>query len=172
MTREQRPSVSLVAVDEIVLEQLVHAATTDAAADDVTPPLTAGGAWTPSRVAWLRSFHRDRRTGSSGPAGEATWAVAADGRIVGSVRLKGTDEQAVFETGVWLARRARGQGIGRAALSAVLQQAAALGARGVRADTTVRNASALAVLRCLGFDFVPTDDGVAALLLFEDHPPR
>lgn len=172
MTREQRPSVSLVAVDEIVLEQLVQAATTDAAADDVTPPLTAGGAWTPCRVAWLRSFHRDRRTGSSGPAGEATWAVTADGRVVGSVRLKRTDEQAVFETGVWLARGARDQGIGRAALSAVLEQAAALGARGVRADTTVRNASALAVLRRLGFDLVPTDDGVAALLLFEDHPPR
>ncbi len=83
----------LVAVDELVLEHLVRAATTDAAPDDVTPPLTDGTDWTATRVKWLQDFHRDRRDGLAGPAGEATWGVVAAEQVVGSVRLKRTDEQ-------------------------------------------------------------------------------
>ncbi len=71
-------SVALVAVDEAVLARLVHAATTDAEADEVTPAVTPGGSWTPARVAWLRDFHRVCRAGLSGPAGEASWAVVVD----------------------------------------------------------------------------------------------
>lgn len=55
---QERFPVMLVAVDELVLEQLVQAATTDAAADDVTPPLTVGTDWTATRVKWLQDFHR------------------------------------------------------------------------------------------------------------------
>ena len=163
----------MVTVDEVVLKQLVQAAITDASADEVTPPLTPGAAWTPTRVAWLRRFHRDRRAGLSGPAGEVTWAVLADARVVGSVRLKCTDEQGVLETGAWVMRGARGRGVGRAAMLAVLQEAAALGARGVRAETTAGNASALGVLRRLGFDLAPAEDdhGVQALLRFGLEAP-
>src|SRR3712207_1336148 len=85
--------VELVAVDEVVLAALVRAATTDAAADEVTPPLTADGSWTPGRVAWLQAFHRDRRDGLDGPLGQATWAVVADGHVVGSVRLASTEDR-------------------------------------------------------------------------------
>ena len=42
MVGEEDFSVTLAAVDEVVLGQLVHAAISDAAADEVTPPLTAG----------------------------------------------------------------------------------------------------------------------------------
>ncbi len=146
-------------MDEVVLEQLVLAATTDAAADEVTPPLTEGPGWTATRVSWLRSFHRDCRAGLDGPAREATWAIAVDDHVVGSARLKHTDEQGVLETGLWLTRSARGRGVGRAAMVAVLQQAARAGAARVVAETTVVNASALAVLQHLGFDTAPTDDG-------------
>lgn len=59
----------LVPVDDAVLEQLVDAAVSDAAADDVTPPLTPGPAWSAERVAWLRAFHR---------SGERTWAVVVE----------------------------------------------------------------------------------------------
>ncbi len=50
MTDRQPPPIALVDVDERVLEQLVQAALTDADADDVTPRLTGGSAWTPARV--------------------------------------------------------------------------------------------------------------------------
>jgi RimJ/RimL family protein N-acetyltransferase len=68
------------------------------------------------------------------------------------VRLKRTAEPGVLETGIWLTRSVRGEGAGRRALAAVLEQAAALGAREVRADTGRSNAAALAILRTLGFE--------------------
>jgi RimJ/RimL family protein N-acetyltransferase len=166
---EQSSSVALVAVDDTVLAQLVRAATTDALADEVTPPLTAGRAWTTERVAWLGEFHRVRRAGLAGPTAEATWAVVVDELVVGSVRLKHTDEPGVLEMGIWLTRSARGRGVGRAAMAAALRQADSLGACGVRADTTVSNEGALAVLRRFGFTLTPADDGhnVRALLLLD-----
>lgn len=167
------PSVGLVAVGDTVLEQLVDAAITEAVADEVTPSLTAGRSWTPTRVTWLRDFHRDRRAGLAGPAGEASWAVVFDERVVGSVRLKQTAEPGVLETGIWLTRGVRGRGVGRAAMSAVLHEAATLGASEVRADTTVANAAALGLLRRLGFDLTPADDGpgVRAVLLLVARLP-
>ena len=166
VTGEEASSVVLVAVDDTVLAQLVRAATTDTEADEVTPPLTAGRAWTSERVAWLCDFHRVRRAGLGGPAGEATWAVVADELVVGSVRLKHTDEHGVLEMGIWATRGVRGSGIGRTALAAALRQAVSLGASEVQADTTVSNAGALAVLRRLGFTLMPAGDGenVRALL--------
>ena len=65
-------SAALVAVDETVLHELVRTAVTDAAPDEVTPPLTPGPTWSPERIDWLRRYHRDRRAGLDGPLGEAT----------------------------------------------------------------------------------------------------
>lgn len=149
----------LAAVDDTVLEQLVHSATSDAAANEVTPPVSPGGSWTAARVEWLRNFHRARRAGLDGPAGEATWAIVVGGKVVGSVRLKRTDERDLLETGIWLTRRARGHGLGPAVMVAVLQQATVLGAARVRADTTAGNAAALSVLRRLGFTLTLSSDG-------------
>ena len=98
----------LVAVDEGVLEALVDAATSESA-NEVTPPLTPGGTWTPERVEWLRRLHRDCRAGLDGPAGQATWAVTEGGHVVGAVRLGRTDEDGVLETGIWLTRGTRGR---------------------------------------------------------------
>ena len=151
----------------MVLAQLVHAAVSDASADEVTPPLGASGQWTPARIAWLETFHRDRRAGFHGAAAETTWAVVVGDSVVGSVRLKCTDDEGVLDTGIWLTRRSRGRGVGVAAMAAVLHEAAALGAQGVRADTTTGNSRALGVLRRLGFDLEFTHgDSVRALLLF------
>lgn len=161
------PAVTLGAVDEPTLKRLVEAAVTDASVGEVTPPLTTGDEWSPARIAWLRHFHRDRRDGLGGSAGEATWAVLHAGRVVGSVRLKRSAVPDILETGIWLTRHARGQGLGRLTMIAALQTAAALGYRGVRADTTVGNAAAIGLLRSLGFDRQPSEDraGVEALLL-------
>ena len=143
--------VELVDVDETVLSELVEIATSDAHANEVTPPLTLENSWTPERIAWLQAFHRERRSGLTGPAGEATWAVTVDGRIVGSVRLKATAQEGCLETGAWLSRTARGRGVGRQALGALLELATAAGAEEVRADTTSTNSAALGLLRRLAF---------------------
>ncbi|WP_037295620.1 GNAT family N-acetyltransferase [Saccharomonospora azurea] len=161
---EQEQPVILVEVDEPVLARLVRAATTDAAADDVTPPLTADSGWTPARVEWLRRFHRDRRAGLGGPAGESTWGVVTADGVVGSVRLKRTAE-GVLETGVWLTRMARGRGLGTAAMAVAVRKAVELGAREVRADTTVANVGALRLLRRLGFTLARADGGAVHGLL-------
>jgi RimJ/RimL family protein N-acetyltransferase len=146
-----RTSVVLAAVDRALLDDLVEVAITRASADEVTPPLTPGPEWSPVRVTWLRSFHRDRWQGLDGPAGEATWAVVVARHVAGSVRLKRMDEDGVLESGMWLARDTRGRGIGTAALAAVLQQASGLGASAVRADTTAGNTGAVGALQRLGF---------------------
>jgi RimJ/RimL family protein N-acetyltransferase len=162
------PAVTLVDVDELTLDQLVNAAITDAAANEVTPPVTTGDKWSPARIAWLKDFHRTRRTGLSGPVGEATWAILASDQVVGSVRLTRTAVPEILETGIWLTRRTRGHGVGRLAMAGVLQTAATLSAQGVRAETTTGNRAALRLLRSLGFNLVASKDGarVAALLMF------
>jgi RimJ/RimL family protein N-acetyltransferase len=151
--------VALRPVDEDLLESMVQAALSDASADEVTPPLTPGGDWSPERVAWMRALHRGCRAGLDGPAGQATWAVIADGAVVGAVRLKRSDEPGVLETGIWLTRSARGRDVGRRALGAVLELARAAGAGIVRADTAADNLAALALLRRLGFDCGPPSSG-------------
>lgn len=87
---EETFSVELAPVDDIVPQQLIRAAITEARADEVTPPLTPGPSWTPKREAGLRNYHHRCRTGLTGPAGEATWAVVVKQEVVGSVRLKNT----------------------------------------------------------------------------------
>jgi RimJ/RimL family protein N-acetyltransferase len=107
----------------------------------------------------MEDFHRQRREGLDGPAREATWAVVAGGRVVGSVRLKALSKPHALETGIWLARHERGKGCGRQAVAAVLQRAAAAGAHEVLAETTSANKPAQGLLRSLGFGLVATDDG-------------
>jgi RimJ/RimL family protein N-acetyltransferase len=98
--------------------------------------------------------------------GEATWAVALDGEIVGGVRLKRMAEPDVLETGIWLTRSARGKGVGRRAVAAVLDRAQELGAREVRADTGRENAAAIYVLQRLGFRTAVEGDRVTAVRAF------
>lgn len=142
----------LVDIDEQVLAAMVDVATTDAAPNEVTAPLDDGSSWTQARIDWLRALHRDRRPGLDGPLGEATWAIVADGRVAGAVRLKRTAEPGTLETGIWLARGARGRGVATAALEFAFQRARSAGAHTVRADTTAGNVAALAVLGRLGFE--------------------
>lgn len=164
--------VVLAEVDEQVLDELVTLATTDASADEVTPPLTAGNTWTDTRVSWLRNYHRTCRAGLAGGGRESTWAVLADEGVVGSVRLKRTERPGVLETGIWLARGARGRGTAAAALDAVLARAATMGATAVRATTTATNRPALALLERAGFRLRPGDPAgsVHALLDLRRDP--
>jgi RimJ/RimL family protein N-acetyltransferase len=159
-------TVGLVDVDETVLAEMIDAAMQDAAPDEVTPPLDDSGTWSEARQNWMRELHRDRRAGVDGPAGEATWAICVDGHVVGATRLKRTGDGSVLETGIWLTRAARGQGVGVAAIQAVVAKAAELGASAVYAETTLANVRAQGLLRRLGFALSrgPKPDEVRALL--------
>lgn len=171
--------VILCDVDEDVLARLLRAAVEDADPDEVTPPLAPG--WAPQRRDWFLAYHRACRAGLTGPRRERTWAVVVDGEPVGAVRLAvvdptadggGADDDAhpagaallTVETGLWLARSARGGGVGTAALAAVLDRARALGARRVVADTAATNVAAQAAVRRLGFALEPRGDRVRAVL--------
>ena len=156
--------VELVGVDEPLLAELVAVAVGNAAAAEVTPPLTPGDAWSPERVEWLRTYHRERRGGLAvGPHREATWAVVVDGAVAGAVRLRhtglpGGGGDGGAETGMWLARSARGRGIGARALAAVVGTARSLGYAELRAETSSGNRPALAVLTAAGFVLDPPDE--------------
>ncbi len=135
----------------------------------MTAPVTTGDEWPPTRVAWLKDFHRNRRDGLSGPARDITWAILVGDQVMGSVRLNRTTVPGILETGIWLIRRVRGPGVGQRAMAEVLRTAAALDARGGRADTTASNGAALGVLRRLGFDLALSSDGagIEAVLMFD-----
>jgi RimJ/RimL family protein N-acetyltransferase len=163
--------VWLAPVDEQVLALLVTAATSDASPNEVTPPVPPGNEWVPARIEWLRSFHRDRRSGLDGPAAEASWAVVADGDVVGAIRLKRIDGSDAVEVGLWLTRSVRGRGLGRRAVAAALQEARAAWATAVRADTTAGNRGAIALLEALGFDCTPVEgDAVIAWRALDGSP--
>jgi hypothetical protein len=78
---------TLVVVDDAVLDRLVEAAVTGAAADEVTPPSTADGRWSDDRVAWLRQFHRERRPGLR-RLGFASSDPAPDNRVEAVLPLR------------------------------------------------------------------------------------
>ncbi|WP_455834404.1 hypothetical protein [Pseudarthrobacter siccitolerans] len=81
------PDVSLVDVDETVLEQLLDLAKRDASPDEVAPPL-GGPGWNLERTAWFISYHRAASEGLDGEASEKTWAIFTGGSPAGSIRLK------------------------------------------------------------------------------------
>ena len=140
--------VRLVDVTDAVLEQLLTVAIQDADADEVTPPLGSAAGWNSERISWFREYHH-AAAGLDGPAQQKSWAISCDGKLAGSIRLKRTGAGSL-ETGIWLGRSFRGQGIAREALRLVKERAAASGATVLEADTTAGNSSALALLRGAG----------------------
>ena len=165
--------LTLADVDDDLLELLTTVAVEDAAADEVTPPLTPGHAWSAERIAWFAAYHRACRAGLDGPAGQQAWAVLLHRAPVGAVRLRRTGELGILETGIWLARTARGRRVGVAAMAAVADRARADGAHTLRADTDRTNAAARALLERCGYSASAGADGrVYATLDLRVEPLR
>ena len=159
------PDVSLVDVTESVLEQLLTLAMHDASPDEVAPPL-GGPGWNPERTAWFRSYHRAAAHGLNGPAREKTWGILADGNLAGSIRLRRVGSSGTAaETGIWLGRSFRAQGIGSAALRHVLAEARAAGVAEVTARTLAGNVGAQRVLAGAGALLTPDDDGTVGAVV-------
>ena len=160
------PEVSLVDVDEAVLDNLLALAKRDASPDEVAPPL-GGPGWNLERTAWFLGYHRAAAQGLGGEAGEKTWGILADGSLAGSIRLRritsGTTESgpggAVADTGIWLGRSFRSRGVGGAALRLVLEEARRAGLSRVTARTLAANLGAQHLLASAGAVLTHDDDG-------------
>ena len=165
MSRSAEPSpaiVNLVDVSEAVLEQLLSVAVQDADADEVTPPVGVASGWNSERISWFREYHHDA-AGLDGPTQQKSWAISSGGELAGSIRLKRTGA-GTLETGIWLGRSFRGNGIARKALRLVMDRAAESGAAVLEAETTAGNAAALVLLRSAGATFEHGDGGGEATL--------
>lgn len=147
--------VRLTPVDEQNLEPLLSVAVAEADPDEVMPPVSAPIGWSHARREAFRSFHRSHFEGLSGPGRTIMYAIVIDQDVVGMIRLAQRDEPGVVETGFWLGRSAREQGIGTAALRALLAEAAGIGAKVVVAETTAGNDPALGMLRRCGAELKP-----------------
>ena len=143
-------TVRLEPVDEQNLEPLLSVAAAEAEPGDVMPPVEAPAGWSCARREAFREFHRASFGGLDGPTGTCMYAILAGGEVVGMIRMTRRDEPGTVETGMWLGRSARGQGIGAAALRELLNEAAAAGMRLVVAETTVDNHGAVSVLEKCG----------------------
>jgi RimJ/RimL family protein N-acetyltransferase len=142
--------VRLTPMDEHLLEPLLAVAVAEATPDEVMPPVEAPAGWSHARREAFREFYRASYAGLSGPTKMIMFAIQVGGEVVGMIRMARGDEPDTVETGMWLGQSARGQGVGVAALRALLAEAARVGARVVVAETTPSNAEALGVLRKCG----------------------
>ncbi|WP_461190107.1 GNAT family N-acetyltransferase [Arthrobacter sp. Z4-13] len=170
------PDVSLVDVDESVLEQLLALAKRDASPDEVAPPL-GGPGWNLERTAWFFSYHHAAAQGLDGDAGEKAWGILADGSLAGSIRLRriesgGTGSASaesngitVAETGIWLGRSFRSRGIGTVAFRLVLGEARKAGVARVTARTLTGNVGAQRLLASAGAVLTPDDDGTVSAVV-------
>jgi RimJ/RimL family protein N-acetyltransferase len=130
------------------VDGLVAVAVAEAVPAEVIPPVPGPPGWTPERRAACRRFFVE--WAAEQPIPGARFAVVDGGRLVGMARLSPVDPPGTREIGMWLARSARGRGVGVAAVTELLVQAAAQGVTAVVAETTEGNAAALGVLRRCG----------------------
>ncbi|WBB66132.1 GNAT family N-acetyltransferase [Micromonospora sp. WMMD812] len=164
-------SVRLEPVDERNLEPLLSVAAAEAEPGDVMPPVEAPAGWSLARREAFREFYRASFGGLTGPTRTQMYAILAGGEVVGMVRMALRDEPGTVETGMWLGRSARGQGIGGAALRELLNEAAAAGMRAVVAETTRENTGALSVLEKSGAKLRADGDKVYAEICLDSTPP-
>lgn len=152
--------VALADVDEAMADRLLQLAKGDASPDEVAPPL-GGPGWNLERTAWFFGYHRAAAGGLDGPAAEKSWAVLRGPNLAGSVRLKREPGAKIpsAETGIWLGRSFRSQGIGGAALELVLAEARRAGLQRVTARTLAGNHGAQRLLTAAGAALTHDDDG-------------
>lgn len=153
--------VDLVPVNEDVLEELLALAVAEAKPGEVMPP-TSGESVTEPRTTWteprkgaFREYHRRCRVNRHTTVPEVTWAIRAQGRIVGAARLALLDgDPEGREVGLWLGESYRGQGISREVAYWAVAAAQTMDAKRLVARTTVSNPVARRALERIGFKLV------------------
>ncbi|WP_433273991.1 GNAT family N-acetyltransferase [Actinosynnema sp. CS-041913] len=140
-------------LDDEGLERLLALAVSDADPQDVMPP-----GWTPDRPDEFRDFYRGFRADA--------YEIVDGDRTVGMIRLTGAGE-----TGLWVARSARGAGVGVQAVSRIVERAVVRDIAAVTAETTTGNAAAVAVLKRVGAAVEVDGDRVRARITVPFEPP-
>ena len=153
--------IALTPLDEAALARLLEAAVAGADPLEVMPPVDGPPGWTSARRDAFLAFHRARSLDPA-TAVERTWVIDAGGTAVGAARLEPHDD--AVEAGIWLARDARGRGIGKQVTALLLAEARASGAARFIASTTAANHSARALLSGTGAVLTTEGDEVAAAL--------
>lgn len=169
-----KPDVQLSELSDEMLTQLVRHALPDADIHEVMAAGPGPTTWTPERLQEFILFHRGRRGGLDGPTGEISFVILVDDTASGVVRLQRVAPESL-EVGMWLARSARGRGIGGLVLESMVLRAAALGAKTLVAVTTATNQAALSALARIRAKIdIPTTDGRvrAEVDLIEPKNPR
>lgn len=157
-------SVALHPLDDTWLPLLTKVAVADADPTEVMPPVDGPPGWHAASEAAFGDFHRARRADKT----RNTYVITVDEQPAGSLRLDWTDPDNL-ETGLWLARRQRGRGVGSEAIRLALLEATHLGARTVTAETTLDNLGSRGALGRNGATF--TFDGNDVMALFELPKP-
>ncbi|WP_320069168.1 GNAT family N-acetyltransferase [Micromonospora sp. RTGN7] len=163
--------VKLEPVDERNLEPLLSVAVAEAEPDDVMPPVDAPAGWSHARREAFRVYYRTGFAGFEGPARTRMYAILVGGEVLGMIRMTRCPAPGTVETGLWLGRSARGQGVGVAALRELLNLAAAAGMRTVVAYTTRENVGAVSVLCGCGAVLAENGDTVRAEISLDAIPP-
>ncbi|MFD6446575.1 GNAT family N-acetyltransferase [Promicromonospora sp. NPDC060204] len=162
--------VDLVPVGEDVLEDLLALAVAEAQPGEVMPPASgestheARTTWTELRKGAFRDYHRRCRVNLTAPVPEVTWAVKAQGRIVGAARLALVDDDPTArEVGLWLGESYRGHGIADEVAYWALAAARTMDARRLVART-VASTPARRTLERIGFEVAEHDDGLVGTI--------
>src|SRR5689334_17782964 len=142
--------VRLTPIDERLLQPLLYVAVAETAPEEVMPPVTVPPGWSRERRIAFCDFYRSHHGGLGGPTRTLMYAILCDGEVVGMIRMARRAETDTMETGMWLGKSARCQGVGGAALQLLLGEAASCGARRLVAQTTTANGAAIGVLRRCG----------------------
>jgi RimJ/RimL family protein N-acetyltransferase len=136
MTRK----IQVLRLDQSKLNDLLEVAVADAAPDEVMPPFP-DPEWTPARRQAFLDFFT--------PMLGRIYGITVDDALAGFVRLTPTSD-GTAETGIWLGRSYRGQGVAPEALRELLAEASAEGYTKVVAETSMENLAAQGTLRRLG----------------------
>ncbi|MDM4721087.1 GNAT family N-acetyltransferase [Micromonospora sp. WMMA1363] len=164
-------AVRLEPMSESNLESLLSVAAAEAEPGDVMPPVEAPAGWSHARREAFREFHRASFGGLAGRTRTQMYAILVGGEVVGMIRMTCCDDPGTVETGLWLGRSARGQGIGSAALRGLLNEAAAAGMRRVLATTTPHNSGAVSVLTQCGAKLREENGRTYAEICLDSAPP-
>jgi RimJ/RimL family protein N-acetyltransferase len=143
-------NVQIRQLNPATLQTLLDVAVADAAPDETMPPMPGNPGWTSERKATFLEFFEPMLAGWDGPKKTIIYAITVDETIAGFIRLSRTPDPQRAETGIWLGRSWRGQGVATAALKALIAQAKENGITSIVADTSPENVAALGALRSLG----------------------
>ncbi|MFI5611624.1 GNAT family N-acetyltransferase [Amycolatopsis sp. NPDC051903] len=151
MTGGSDSEIVLAPLDEQALPRLLEVAVKGADPIDVMPEVDGPPGWTPERREAFLQFHR-RRSLNPDTATETAWTIQVGGTIVGAARLHPVHrgKSVEIEARVWVARWARGRGIGRWVTETLIDAAREGNGGRYVASTSTDNKAAQRLMKSVG----------------------